>query len=285
MTPIIHPTRPAKIGRIGLKAVGVSSTLHIQIDSFRRNYMRERRNGFTLIELLVVVSIIALLVSILLPALGRAKETAKKVACMNNLRQTALGFFYYTRDYGMYPSRNSMSLFYFDWTTELIHPSYPRYYYVMKGAKAYDSWKKDWNNQYLGNFAVLECPSDKGDAVWPELSGKKYYHGLGTSYRYNCRDNGETPDDAHKGSLMNASPDNIRNASELILLGDPEMNAQWGNYAENEKRWYWHERNKPYANIIFGDFHVQGIVMRPFPGSYQRGPGWSFIADPDRYDP
>ncbi len=50
----------------------------------------KRRSGFTLIELLVVISIIALLLAILLPSLGLAKEKAKNVLCKNNLRQYGL---------------------------------------------------------------------------------------------------------------------------------------------------------------------------------------------------
>jgi prepilin-type N-terminal cleavage/methylation domain-containing protein/prepilin-type processing-associated H-X9-DG protein len=64
--------------------------------------MRRGRKAFTLIELLVVVGIIALLAAILLPALGRARETAKSVACMSNLHSIGLGLHTYVAAYGNY---------------------------------------------------------------------------------------------------------------------------------------------------------------------------------------
>ena len=60
---------------------------------------KKHAKGFTLIELLVVISIIALLLAILLPALGRAKEQAQKTRCLANLKQIGLAMHLYASDY------------------------------------------------------------------------------------------------------------------------------------------------------------------------------------------
>ncbi len=80
----------------------------------------KKNKGFTLIELLVVIAIIAILAGMLLPALNRARESARRIKCLNNVRQISVASHLYAADHReVFPSGNTIA----NWAVEL-YPSY-----------------------------------------------------------------------------------------------------------------------------------------------------------------
>src|SRR5215467_667793 len=73
-----------------------------------------RKSGFTLIELLVVIAIIAILAAILFPVFAQAREKARAISCVSNMKQIGLGMMMYVQDFDeTYPPNQ----YYFDHTT------------------------------------------------------------------------------------------------------------------------------------------------------------------------
>jgi prepilin-type N-terminal cleavage/methylation domain-containing protein/prepilin-type processing-associated H-X9-DG protein len=148
---------------------------------------RAGRGGFTLVELLVVIGIIALLISILMPALNKVKVQAQRTACMSNTRQLAMAWQMYSND-----NKDFLPMNWPDGSNSGLDPAPSKFvpWFVGKGRASTLSpplLKGGGNNDeaiirgavypYLKSIKVYKCPGDQGLRL--------------VSYGVNCYLNGE----------------------------------------------------------------------------------------------
>ncbi len=208
--------------------------------------MKKRLINFTLIELLVVIAIIAILASMLMPALSKARERAKLTSCMTNLKQCGLVLIQYANDFDAYFPNSGRPKSYW---TESNSYEYIGALQNPAGSNGFLVITKD----YYMNGNIFFCPLDKvrrknySNWNWSHLSSADMRHQRGISYEYyGCMDNASAGTAYKNRRVFNKPVTGIMTDARFYYNG-----------------WKWCHNATPFstapsdANVLFADGRVE----------------------------
>lgn len=220
--------------------------------SLYKTVSKNRDHAFTLIELLVVISIIALLVSILLPALSGARDAAKGVKCGTNLKQMGVALYIYASDYdGILPPV----------VDNPATTTRTRKWIALLTNKTYTSDKGQYLSASLPEVfssdvtrTIFHCPADTRDTSETSPATISPDSGPGSSYFPS-----QAPDPTWlggQGTTLGQQIDRLYDSSENAMLWDAWNNTGgWNFYPTSVTRWRYRHANT--ASIVFVDGHVE----------------------------
>ncbi len=229
------------------------------------------RRGFTLVELLVVISVIAVLISLLLPAVARAREAARRSGCMSNLKQIGIGMHAYAADEGRLPPCVQV---YSGWPNPVGTHATPPWYYSYHTPDMRGGLKGLWLGKYVADSNIFYCPSPQNvyltsaEKVWPYPGSADYqctyiyWVDDATDWGWAIVDDSRSTalgdlgasQGRREGQLVNATP------SSAVCVSDMSVGAF--SRATASARWHWtnHTPNDPQGlHDLFADGHIGWI--------------------------
>ena len=228
--------------------------------------MKNQKNGFTLVELLVVVAIIALLMAILLPSLGRAREQAKSAACKSNQKQLVLAFAMYAQEYDdricegaekrSIPEKTDGSQVWISWWSKYLVGAY---FGCTSTSSSAVGKAPVWNDSFV-RPKVMFCPGQPGEEINPQKSTK-------SSLGFNNTSNSNfSPAKVSPAKSYAVRWSQVASPAKCIVMIDTVSSPTWTN---NGKWWPANDYNQSSAigfrhgnvcNIGFADGHVESFV-------------------------